>query len=262
MPGRHKCPCGTDLPTLRGLRSHQSQSRECRAWAARAKGAVSASSSEDEVLEGPSHLEPTTPPLEPMQLSDDELETDDINIGSPLPPDPPVIQDSDEETIPTASSSQKRHYVEDLDDDRDEDEPPEAGFVYIQEFPAHFRAGWKKGEVKTQFEILRERQKAEGQEPWFPFPSEDEWELARWLVESAASQSKIDSFLKLKAVRTCLSHRYLSFRTHNQYPKDQRRSTSLQKCSRISQIHRCTASRAEILLYPTKSGGRHDGRQW
>ncbi|KAF8219804.1 hypothetical protein L208DRAFT_1546205 [Tricholoma matsutake] len=41
---------------------------------------------------------------------------------------------------------------------------------------------------------------ADGQEPWFPFPSEDEWELARWLMESAVSQSKIDSFLKLKAV--------------------------------------------------------------
>jgi hypothetical protein len=144
--------------------------------------------------------------MEPMQLSDDEYETDNIGSPSGLPPDPPVVQDSNEEAIPTASSSQKRHYVEDSDDV--EDEPPEADFVYIQELPAHFRAGWKKGEVKTQFEILRERQKAEGQDPWFPFPNEDEWELARWLVESATSQSKIDSFLKLKAVRTCLSHRY------------------------------------------------------
>jgi hypothetical protein len=142
-----------------------------------------------------------------MQLSDDDHETDDIHIGSPLPPDPPVIQDSDEETIPTASSSQNRHCVEDSDK---ENEPPEADFVYIQEFPADFRAGCKKGEFKTQFEILRERQKAEDEEPWFPFPSEDEWELARWLMESAASQSKIDSFMKLKAVRTCLSRRYLS----------------------------------------------------
>ncbi|KAJ3926270.1 MAG: hypothetical protein NXY57DRAFT_1051450 [Lentinula lateritia] len=40
-------------------------------------------------------------------------------------------------------------------------------------------------------------QKAEGMEPWEPFASEDEWELARWLMESGASQGKIDSFLRL-----------------------------------------------------------------
>ena len=73
--------------------------------------------------------------------------------------------------------------------------------VYIQEFPAKFHAGQKKGKVETQFEILRERQKAEGQESWFPFPSKDEWELTHWLMKSLASQSKIDSFTKLKTIR-------------------------------------------------------------
>jgi Plavaka transposase len=131
-----------------------------------------------------------------MQLSDDDSELD--NISSPLPPDPPVIQDSDEEPTPTASS-QKRRY-----ENIEEDELPEADSVYIQEFPANFHAGCTKGEVKTQFEILREKQRAEGREPWFPFPSEDEWELAHWLMESTASQSKIDSFLKLKAVHVLL----------------------------------------------------------
>ena len=54
--------------------------------------------------EGPSHSEPTSPPGKPMQLSDDGLEMDDIKISSPLPPDPPAIQDSDEEFMPTGSS--------------------------------------------------------------------------------------------------------------------------------------------------------------
>lgn len=144
-----------------------------------------------------------TPPAEPTQLSDNNSELDNINIGSPLPPDPPVIHDSDEEPTPTLAASSQKHchdHIEDIE----KDEPPEADSVYIQEFPADFHAGWKKGEVKTQFEILREKQRADGQEPWFPFPSEDEWELARWLMESAASQSKIDSFLKLKAVHVSL----------------------------------------------------------
>lgn len=199
MHGPHKCPCGADLPTLRGLRSHQTQSRECKAWAARAKAAISSptssSDSEDE-LEGLEGSEPaTTPP------ADDDLDSDNIDIGSPLPPDPPVIEDSDEKSMMTQSSSRKRHYVHEEDVDSEEDESLEADSVYIQEFPAQFRAGWKKGEVETQFEILRREQKAEGQEPWHPFPSKNEWELARWLMESATSQSKIDSFIKLEAVR-------------------------------------------------------------
>lgn len=257
MPGRFKCPCSADLSTLRGLCSHQSQSRECRARATRTKAAVSTSSSKDEAFEAPSYLEPTSPPVESIQLSDDEYPTENINIGSPLPLDPPVIQDSIEEIIPTASSSQKCPYVKDSDDE--EDEPaPEANSVYIQEFPAHLHAGEKKAALKTQFEILRERQRVEGLEPWFPFPSEDEWELACWLVESGASQLKINSFTKLKVVCACNYHSKLS----NSYPKDQRCSTNLKKHSWIFQIHRCTASRTEILLYPFKIEGRLDGHQW
>ncbi|KAF9064664.1 hypothetical protein BDP27DRAFT_1230135, partial [Rhodocollybia butyracea] len=44
-------------------------------------------------------------------------------------------------------------------------------------------------------------QKVEGLEPWFPFQSEDEWELAPWLMESGASQGKIDWFLKLNKIQ-------------------------------------------------------------
>ena len=88
MPGQHKCPCGANLPTLKGLQSHQSQSWECRAWETRAKRAISTSSSNDKEL---SHL--ITPPVEPMQLSDDHSELDNINTSSPLPHDPPMIQD-------------------------------------------------------------------------------------------------------------------------------------------------------------------------
>ena len=198
MPGQYKCPCGADLPTLKGFHSHQSQSWQCRAWATRAKAAVSSSSSKDKVLEGPSHSEPTSPPGEPMQLSDDGLEMDDIKNNSPLPPDPPTIQDSDEEFMPTGSS-QKCHHVH-IEDDKEVEPSEAADLVYIQEFSAEFHAGQKKEKVETQFEILKERQKAEGQEPWFPFPSKDEWELAHWLMKSLASQSKIDSFTKLKTV--------------------------------------------------------------
>ncbi|KAJ7845019.1 hypothetical protein B0H14DRAFT_2182041, partial [Mycena olivaceomarginata] len=53
---------------------------------------------------------------------------------------------------------------------------------------------------KTQFEKLRDKQKNKGHAPWEPFESEDEWELARWLMTSGLS-NKTDEYLKLKTVR-------------------------------------------------------------
>ncbi|KAJ7689553.1 hypothetical protein B0H17DRAFT_872490, partial [Mycena rosella] len=55
---------------------------------------------------------------------------------------------------------------------------------------------------KTFFETLREQQRDAGRAPWYPFESEDQWELARWLMTSGLSQKKTDSYLKLKTVRT------------------------------------------------------------
>ncbi|KAJ3725296.1 hypothetical protein C8R42DRAFT_576029, partial [Lentinula raphanica] len=52
-----------------------------------------------------------------------------------------------------------------------------------------------------EFERYRREQIQAGVQPWSPFQSEDEWELARWLMESGASQGKIDEFLKLKKIR-------------------------------------------------------------
>ncbi|KAJ6545182.1 hypothetical protein B0H19DRAFT_844804, partial [Mycena capillaripes] len=49
-----------------------------------------------------------------------------------------------------------------------------------------------------QFEKLREEQKTKGHAPWEPFESQDEWELAQWLMTSGLSNKKIDKYLKLK----------------------------------------------------------------
>ncbi|KAF8950928.1 hypothetical protein BDZ97DRAFT_1636640, partial [Flammula alnicola] len=51
------------------------------------------------------------------------------------------------------------------------------------------------------FERHREMQKEQGDAPWAPFESEEEWELARWMMTSGASQKKMDSFLKLNMIR-------------------------------------------------------------
>jgi hypothetical protein len=53
---------------------------------------------------------------------------------------------------------------------------------------------------KSNFEQHLDEQKKAGDAPWAPFESEDEWELARWLITSGVSQTKMDSFLKLNKV--------------------------------------------------------------
>ena len=77
----------------------------------------------------------------------------------------------------------------------DEDE-----YRWIENYPEP--VGNTHGQDLSKFESLRKEQMDEGLAPWFPFESEDEWELARWLMTSGISQKKIDSFLKLHKVST------------------------------------------------------------
>ncbi|KAJ6527883.1 hypothetical protein DFH09DRAFT_935537 [Mycena vulgaris] len=105
------------------------------------------------------------------------------NSVATLPPEIP----------PKAAGKRRRPTVEEVEDE---------DARWEQDFPEERRAGAILEECKTQFEKLRESQKAAGQEPWYPFESEEEWELARWLMTSGLSQSKTDDYLKLKMVRT------------------------------------------------------------
>ncbi|KAJ3864827.1 hypothetical protein EV359DRAFT_72791 [Lentinula novae-zelandiae] len=97
----------------------------------------------------------------------------------------------------TASTSYGKHaYVEEVDDDPIDDPVStyDPRWIYEESYPRP--AGTPVRPCQTSFEIYREQQKTDGSEPWEPFQSQDEWELARWLMESGASQTKIDSFLK------------------------------------------------------------------
>ncbi|KAJ7186672.1 hypothetical protein C8R46DRAFT_1157897 [Mycena filopes] len=64
---------------------------------------------------------------------------------------------------------------------------------WVQDFPDEFQAGATFAACETQFKQYCQQQEAEGREPWYPFQTEEEWELAR--------QSKTNDFLKLKSVR-------------------------------------------------------------
>ncbi|KAJ7205623.1 hypothetical protein B0H12DRAFT_1035007 [Mycena haematopus] len=193
------CPyCSVTRPTQQGLRSHIEQTQVCRerrynAYAVESDNDTDDSSESDQGRAGldigddggiPAEVDTTRDeedsPENPSE-SADPLDMDDSPVGSPLPA----------ENAP-ATQKRRRASVEEVED---EDER------YVNDFPDDFRAGEPLEQCKTFFEKLREEQKEAGHAPWYPFESEDEWELARWLMTSGLSQKKTDAYLKLNTVR-------------------------------------------------------------
>lgn len=58
----------------------------------------------------------------------------------------------------------------------------------------------KSANMLSDFERLRASRQASGGEPWAPFSSIDDWDYARWIVNSDLSQRQIDSMLALDLV--------------------------------------------------------------
>ncbi|KAJ7060890.1 hypothetical protein C8F01DRAFT_988007 [Mycena amicta] len=103
---------------------------------------------------------------------------------------------------PPASNLDRRASVKEIEDEEDEDLDVPGSSRWSEDYPEP--AGCKlddgaKG--KTAFEAFREQQIELGLEPWAPFDSEADWELARWLVESGVSRTKMDEFLKLAKIK-------------------------------------------------------------
>lgn len=72
-------------------------------------------------------------------------------------------------------------------------------------------AGRICGNAATVFESLREAKAERGESPWAPFEDEEEWELARWLMQNVG-QNQTDTFLKLPIVRLpCINHHVNQF---------------------------------------------------
>nr|VWO99818.1 Beta-lactamase (EC [Ganoderma boninense] len=94
-----------------------------------------------------------------------------------------------------ASSSRNRVTVEEVPDEGDG--LPQLPWIEDFLYPAAYVSDF----VQTYFEGLHRRKEDTNQVPWFPFASEEEWELAQWLATSGLSQGAIDRFLKLRITR-------------------------------------------------------------
>ena len=59
----------------------------------------------------------------------------------------------------------------------------------------------KPPNMSNDFEYLQESQWTSGDKPWAPFSSIEEWDYARWIMNSGLSQRQIDAMLALDCVR-------------------------------------------------------------
>ncbi len=172
----HRCfNCGSVKPTAQGLRSHLSQRAPCRqAFLARA------------------------------QLSDPDPTKKDSNCDVSAS----EHNNDNSEHIPhtgiddqhLSEPPSKRAHVEDVEDLEAGGLPKDPYVRY------HTSAGKAKGKGESLFELLHQQRERDGLDgtPWAPFDSEEEWDLARWLIKSGLSHSEIDKYLRLNIVSTSL----------------------------------------------------------
>ncbi|KAJ7652675.1 hypothetical protein DFH06DRAFT_1282610 [Mycena polygramma] len=196
------CPyCGEIRPTEQGVRSHIEQTDVCReirynAYVAESDSDSDSSQSDVSNSGNNAHgdyggdLDMSGQVNAPSPPSDSD-DTEEINADPPRmdysPAGSPLAADSDPNP-----RKRRRASVEEVED---EDER------WVQDFPEEFDAGKPLEQCETSFETFRAKQKAAGNPPWHPFESEDEWEVAQWLMTAGLSQKQIDKYLKLKRVR-------------------------------------------------------------
>lgn len=166
--------------TEQGLRTHQRESRKCRPLYEAEMNALTT-------------LQPlSAPPIanEPLAAGYDLDDSGSNTCFNPPFDNPSLEPQSDNPVIPPP----KRRRIE-----VDAEKP-----VFVEPFPLQGDP-CEAVRGRTPFEVYREEQTAKGLPPWAPYDSLADWELAEWLIKSGVSQSRIDSFFKLRKVRSVQS---------------------------------------------------------
>ena len=113
--------------------------------------------------------------------SDVEMTAPDVEYSPPVPCESP-------EPELHVHEPDRRARVEECEDENER---------WAGRYPSP--AGETIGEGTTIFEGWHTDQKNEDRSAWYPFSSQDEWELAQWLMKSVG-QTSIDEYLKLPIV--------------------------------------------------------------
>ncbi|KAF8871026.1 hypothetical protein BD779DRAFT_1613985 [Infundibulicybe gibba] len=85
-----------------------------------------------------------------------------------------------------------------LEEVEDVDAAPPKSQRYVEPFPRPVATPTRPSKEKTRFETLLEDQTKAKNDQWSPFASQEEWDLAVWLMKNVGQRST-DEFLKLQA---------------------------------------------------------------
>jgi hypothetical protein len=130
-------------------------------------------------------------------------------------PTPPEINLPDPKPAPQQCRNVKVEEVDNVDD-------PHKKTRWVQLYPGKVVTPVER--QKTQFETWKESQVDEDKSEWAPFDSQEEWELAQWLMKNVGQKS-INEYLKLPIV---------SFMFHIQVNIATDCVIQIQECSHLS----------------------------
>ena len=175
-----RCPyCAKSLPTSKAVRQHVAASQFCaKSWEIHQLAKIPTKSKKDR--------QKSPLPSPPPDIIDDEMEGlaqdfvlphkgPELDTGAPSPAaDAPVDKQAE-----------------------DNDDQPTSHSRYSEAYPRS--VGQPIREEKTQFEGFRDSDSAAGRQPWEPFSSKKEWELATWLMKNV-NQRATEQYLNLPIV--------------------------------------------------------------
>jgi hypothetical protein len=135
------------------------------------------------------------PPITVDLGVDGEGVNSDVEMGSPKDSEP-INFDDNVESSSVPDVHLPRHYTVEIEEVKDENDPCKPP-RYRRSYPS--LVAQTLGVGKTPFEKLKEEQVALGESEWAPFASQEEWDLAQWLMKNVG-QNSLDEFLKLPIV--------------------------------------------------------------
>lgn len=143
--------------------------------------------------------------IEAMDFDDDLI---DFHLNEvELPPfsfsGDPDVDPASQRIASSSSSSQasRRACIDDVSQNPD--------WRWVEDYPTAAGTPINQDKIRTSFEVRTAENEKEGKMPWYPFESQEEWELGRWLMTSGVSQSKINSFLKLDMVSSAAARSFI-----------------------------------------------------
>jgi hypothetical protein len=182
-----RCPyCAKSLPTGKAVRQHVAASQSCtKSWEMHQLAKIPTKSKKHRQK----GLFPLTPPFDSDidHMSDEEM--DHISYEFVLPQQGPELANTrtpSPEVDPTVNNQAE-----------DNDNQPNSHTRYSEAYPRS--AGQPIRKEKTEFENFHDNDSAAGRQPWDPFSSKKEWELATWMIKNI-NQRATNQYLNLPIV--------------------------------------------------------------